>query len=67
MYACICRAVTEDDVLSYVAGGARTTKDVQAACGAKPGCGACVQRIRALIQGTADGMGEAAEQLAPAG
>jgi bacterioferritin-associated ferredoxin len=49
MYVCVCHAVTEDDVRRQVAAGATSPKTVRAACGMRPGCGACVKRIRALL------------------
>ncbi len=50
MYVCVCHGVTEGDVRDHVAAGACSTKQVRAACGMRPGCGACVNRIRALIE-----------------
>lgn len=49
MYACVCHAVTEDDVRAHVASGASSAKDVRKACGMRPGCGRCVERICGLI------------------
>jgi bacterioferritin-associated ferredoxin len=49
MYVCVCHAVTEGDVRDKVAAGATTPKAVRAACGMRPGCGACVRRIRSLL------------------
>jgi bacterioferritin-associated ferredoxin len=49
MYVCVCHAVTEGDVRDKAAAGATTPKAVRAACGMRPGCGACVKRIRALL------------------
>ncbi|MCO5988654.1 (2Fe-2S)-binding protein [Actinoallomurus spadix] len=50
MYACVCHAVTDEDVRDHVAAGACSAKEVRAACGMRPGCGSCVNRIRALIE-----------------
>jgi bacterioferritin-associated ferredoxin len=50
MYACVCHAVTDDDVRGHVTAGACSAKEVRAACGMRPGCGSCVSRIRALIE-----------------
>jgi bacterioferritin-associated ferredoxin len=50
MYVCVCHAVTEDDVRGHVTAGACSTKEVRAACGMRPGCGSCVNRICALIK-----------------
>ena len=49
MYVCVCHAVTEEDVRGHVASGAASAKAVRTACGMRPGCGACVKRIRALL------------------
>ncbi|GLZ03954.1 bacterioferritin-associated ferredoxin [Actinomadura sp. NBRC 104412] len=49
MYVCICNAVTEDDVRGCMATGVCSPKEVKAACGMKPGCGACTRRLYALI------------------
>ncbi|MCO5969263.1 MULTISPECIES: (2Fe-2S)-binding protein [Actinoallomurus] len=50
MYACVCHAVTDEDVRDHVEAGACSAKEVRAACGMRPGCGSCVNRIRALIE-----------------
>ncbi|GAA4064677.1 MULTISPECIES: (2Fe-2S)-binding protein [Actinomadura] len=50
MYVCICHAVTEDDVRGCLAQGACTAREVRAACGMKPGCGACTKRLYGLIR-----------------
>jgi bacterioferritin-associated ferredoxin len=49
MYVCVCHAVTEGDLRDRVAAGATSPKAVRAACGMRPGCGACVRRIRSLL------------------
>jgi bacterioferritin-associated ferredoxin len=49
MYVCVCHPVAEGDVRDKVAVGATTPKAVRAACGMRPGCGACVRRIRSLL------------------
>ncbi|GLY76844.1 (2Fe-2S)-binding protein [Actinoallomurus iriomotensis] len=50
MYVCVCHAVTEDVVREHVAAGACSAKEVRAACGMRPGCGSCVNRICAMLQ-----------------
>jgi bacterioferritin-associated ferredoxin len=50
MYVCVCHAVTDDDVRDHVMAGACSAKAIRAACGMRPGCGSCVNRIRALIE-----------------
>lgn len=59
MYACVCHAVTEQQVRTHVADGACTARDVRRACGMRPGCGSCVRKICALIT--------EAERVAPPG
>jgi bacterioferritin-associated ferredoxin len=49
MYVCVCNAVTEDDVRGCVVAGACSTKEVRAACGMQPGCGACTRPLRTLV------------------
>ena len=49
MYVCVCNAVTEDDVRGCMAEGACTARQIRAACGMKPGCGACTKRLYGLI------------------
>ncbi|HEU5156317.1 MAG TPA: (2Fe-2S)-binding protein [Streptosporangiaceae bacterium] len=49
MYVCVCHAVTEDEVRERAAAGATSAKAVRAACGMRPGCGACVRRISAVL------------------
>jgi bacterioferritin-associated ferredoxin len=49
MYVCVCNAVTESDVHGCLAHGARTARDVRAACGMQPGCGSCTKRLHAMV------------------
>ncbi len=49
MFACICRAVTTDQVSTAIENGAVTMKSVARATGACTGCGMCGQRIRAML------------------
>jgi bacterioferritin-associated ferredoxin len=65
MYVCVCHAVTEDAVREHVAAGACSAKDVRAACGMRPGCGSCVNRICALLkEGAAEPAIEEAVEVA---
>jgi bacterioferritin-associated ferredoxin len=52
MYVCVCHAVSEDVVREHMAAGACSAKEVRAACGMRPGCGSCVNRIRTLLEET---------------
>ncbi|HEV7451783.1 MAG TPA: (2Fe-2S)-binding protein [Pseudonocardiaceae bacterium] len=54
MYVCICRAVTEAEVLGCIADGACTIKDVIKRSEAGTGCGSCVKKIAALLSSLAD-------------
>ncbi|GAA3981598.1 hypothetical protein GCM10023085_74880 [Actinomadura viridis] len=61
MYVCICHAVTEDNVRGCMAEGARSPREVKAACGMKPGCGSCTKRLYTLVSEyrTADELADA--------
>jgi bacterioferritin-associated ferredoxin len=50
VFACICRAVTDDQVSAAVDGGATTVKAVAAQTRAGTGCGTCRDRLRDLIE-----------------
>jgi bacterioferritin-associated ferredoxin len=45
VYVCICFAVTETELTSVIAAGARTEEEVGDACAAGTGCGSCLDRI----------------------
>ena len=49
MFACICRAVTCDEVGTALDEGAATVEAVAEATGAGTGCGTCRDRIAAMI------------------
>ncbi|MGB6511661.1 (2Fe-2S)-binding protein [Mycobacterium sp.] len=49
MYVCLCEGVTSQTVSDAVAGGASTSKQVAAACGAGIDCGRCRRTLRAII------------------
>ncbi|PRY01439.1 (2Fe-2S)-binding protein [Allonocardiopsis opalescens] len=50
MYACVCHAVTEDEVREHIASGACSTREVRRACGMRAGCGSCIRRISSLVR-----------------
>lgn len=51
MYACICYAVTEDEVRSCVVhGDATSAEDVGVLTGAGTGCGTCLHRLDDLVE-----------------
>jgi len=49
MYVCICAAVTDTEVRSCIARGARSVDEVGEACAAGTGCGSCHDEIEAEI------------------
>ena len=53
MYVCLCEGVTSQTVSDAVAGGASTSKEVAAACGAGLDWGRCRRTLRALIAAAA--------------
>jgi bacterioferritin-associated ferredoxin len=61
MYVCLCAGVTNQTVADAVTAGARTSRDVAAACGAGSECGRCRRTVRAVIEAQS-----AAEARAPA-
>jgi len=53
MYVCLCVGATSQTVSDAVAGGASTSKEVAAACGAGTDCGRCRRTLRAIIAAAA--------------
>ena len=49
MFACICRAVTSDEVHAAIDNGADTLARVAKATGACTSCGTCKDRIRGML------------------
>ena len=49
MFACICRAVTSDQVSAAIDNGAATVEAVSRATRACTGCGTCRDRIESMI------------------
>ena len=49
MFACICRAVTSDEVGAAIDNGAGTVAAVAKATRACTSCGICKERIRAML------------------
>ncbi|KAA8962907.1 (2Fe-2S)-binding protein [Mycobacterium sp.] len=54
MYVCLCVGVTSQTVADVVAGGASTSKQVAARCGAGSECGRCRRTVRAIIAAARD-------------
>lgn len=49
MYVCICFGVTDTQVTAQIDGGARSMREISAACRAGTDCGRCVKTISAMI------------------
>jgi len=49
VFACICRAVTDEEVAAAVSAGAATVEAVGNATGAGTGCGSCQDHLDDLI------------------
>jgi len=49
MYVCLCAGVTDTEVRSAVACGARSIEDVGEACAAGTGCGSCHEHIDVFL------------------
>jgi bacterioferritin-associated ferredoxin len=49
VFACICRAVTSDEVSTAIDNGAGTLAQVAKATGACTSCGTCKERIRGML------------------
>lgn len=49
MFACICRAVTRDQVSTAIDNGAATVEAVSKATRACTGCGTCRDRIESML------------------
>jgi bacterioferritin-associated ferredoxin len=45
VYACICHAVSDEQLDHVISAGARTEDEVGEACYAGTGCGNCLERI----------------------
>ncbi len=53
MYVCLCLGLTSSTVQQAIDAGARSTKQVAAACGAGSICGRCRHSIGVMIDATA--------------
>jgi bacterioferritin-associated ferredoxin len=50
MFVCVCRAVTDEEVLVAIRDGASTIEDVTRACRAGGDCGACRGMIADMLE-----------------
>jgi bacterioferritin-associated ferredoxin len=53
VFVCLCNGITSQVVAEAIAGGASTTNQIAAACGAGADCGRCRRTLRNLL-GTPD-------------
>jgi len=51
MYACVCNALTENDVQDAIVRGARSVSQVFAMSGSRAQCGVCSCHVRDMIRG----------------
>ncbi|WIM86007.1 (2Fe-2S)-binding protein [Candidatus Mycobacterium wuenschmannii] len=49
MFVCLCNGITSQVVADVIAGGASTTNQIAAACGAGADCGRCRRTLRKLL------------------
>jgi len=53
MFVCLCKAVSDRQVVEIIKNGASTVKQVAESCGAGSGCGACNREIQDMIENEA--------------
>lgn len=56
MYICQCLGVTHQMVDEAVSSGARTSREVAAACGAGSDCGRCRRTVQAILAAASAGI-----------
>jgi bacterioferritin-associated ferredoxin len=49
VFVCLCNGITSQVVTEAIDGGASTTKQIAAACGAGAECGRCRRTLRKLL------------------
>jgi bacterioferritin-associated ferredoxin len=54
VYACICHAVTDREVVHHVETGADSVEGIGERCNAGTGCGTCHERLERLIEQHSD-------------
>jgi bacterioferritin-associated ferredoxin len=54
VFVCLCNGITSQAVADAIAGGASTTNQIAAVCGAGAECGRCRRTLRKLL-GTPSG------------
>ncbi len=68
MYVCICRSVTEQQVLDAINSGAADIRDLQAKLGVGTQCGACSGCLQKILDncGNSSKRSEATDPMRPA-
>ena len=49
MYVCICKAVSEKDLMETMKTCGRNLREVQKSCGAATNCGACLEKVEKYL------------------
>jgi bacterioferritin-associated ferredoxin len=49
MYVCVCKAISEQDLLEQVKTSGPSLDEIQKACGAGTDCGACQNRLKKYL------------------
>jgi bacterioferritin-associated ferredoxin len=60
VFVCLCNGITNQVVADAIAGGASTTNQIAAECGAGAECGRCRRTLRKLL-GTPNGDSSSAQ------
>jgi bacterioferritin-associated ferredoxin len=50
MYVCVCRAVTDKDILEAIAEGATTVRQLKEQLKVTESCGSCLESVRDLVK-----------------
>lgn len=65
MFVCLCTGTTSHVVSEVVANGARTSREIAAACGAGGDCGRCRRTLRAMIEAHFAAVDSTPESITP--
>ena len=66
MYVCLCKSVTDSDIIEAVNGGVRTMRQLARQTGCSSNCGRCAVTASEIL-GQATGQGEPLLDIAPEG
>lgn len=50
MYVCVCRAVTDKDIIKAMAEGATTVRELKDKLKVTESCGSCLETVRELVK-----------------